>query len=88
MVFLDHTNDKAAKFSRNVLVYIEQRFDCQVHALRTDTGGEYANVDLFCKKSGVALQRNEPSQKWKGRAYAPYLYEYGMVYDFYQRFST
>ena len=30
-----------------------------MHVLRTDSGGEYQNVDLFCKKSGVARQRSE-----------------------------
>jgi hypothetical protein len=27
--------------------------------LRTDGGGEYANIDLFCARSGIGLQRTE-----------------------------
>lgn len=27
--------------------FFEKRYDCRVHVLRTDGGGEYKNVDLF-----------------------------------------
>lgn len=29
---------------------------CRIHVLRTDGGGEYRSVDLFCKENGVARQ--------------------------------
>ena len=48
-VLLAPTKDKAAKKFDNHLAFFERRFDCWIHVLRTDGGGEYANVDLFSK---------------------------------------
>ena len=39
--------------------HFERRFDCRIQYLRTDGGGEYANVDLFCQKAGIARQKTE-----------------------------
>ena len=58
-VFLARTKDAAAKKFIDFLIFFEKKFNCRVHILRTDSGGEYQNVDLFCKKSGVARQRIE-----------------------------
>jgi hypothetical protein len=33
----------------------------RIQVLRTDGGGEYANVDLFCQQTGVARQITESS---------------------------
>ena len=55
-VFLAKTKDAAANFFLIFLVYFEKRFDCKIHVLRTDSGGEYENVDLFCS---VARQRSK-----------------------------
>lgn len=67
--FFAHAKDKAAKSFEEFLVYFEKRFDCRIHVLRTDSGGDYANVDLFCIKSGVARQRNEArNQASNGKA--------------------
>lgn len=46
-VFLAKTKDEAANKFKHFLVFFEKRFDCRVHVLRTDGGGEYKNVDLF-----------------------------------------
>ena len=37
----------------------ENEFHCRGHVLRTDGGGEYINVDLFCKQTGVRRQITE-----------------------------
>ena len=58
-VFLAPTKDKAAKKFEHFLAFFERRFNCRIHVLRTDGGGEYANVDLFCKSTGVARQISE-----------------------------
>ena len=68
-IFLARTKDQAAKSFENFLVFFEKRFNCRVHVLRTDSGGEYANVDLFCQTSGVARQRSEAgNQASNGKA--------------------
>uniref|UniRef100_H3GBI0 CCHC-type domain-containing protein n=1 Tax=Phytophthora ramorum TaxID=164328 RepID=H3GBI0_PHYRM len=58
-VFLARTQDAAVKLFEHFLVYFEKEFDCKIHVLRTDSGGEYENVDLFCKRTGVTRQRSE-----------------------------
>ncbi|GMF42895.1 unnamed protein product [Phytophthora fragariaefolia] len=68
-VFLVRTKDAAAKLFEHFLVYFEKEFDCKIHVLRTDSGGEYENVDLFCKRTGVARQRSEArNQSSNGKA--------------------
>ena len=58
-VFLERTKDAAAKQFEAFLVHFEKLFGFKVHVLRTDGSGEYANVDLFCKRMGVARQVSE-----------------------------
>ena len=55
-VFLARTKDAAAKHFEAFLVHFEKLFDFKVHVLRTDGSGEYANVNLFCKRMGFARQ--------------------------------
>ena len=55
-VLLARTTDAAAKDFEDFLTFFDKQFSCRVYVLRTDSGGEYQNVDLFCKKSGVARQ--------------------------------
>ncbi|GMF60956.1 unnamed protein product [Phytophthora fragariaefolia] len=52
-VFLAKTKDAAAKQFEHFLTFFEKRFDCRIHVLRTDSGGEYQNVDLICKTTWV-----------------------------------
>ncbi|CAH0489290.1 unnamed protein product [Peronospora farinosa] len=61
-VFLARTKDQAAKKSEHFLTFFEKRFNCRVHVLQNDGGGEYKNVDLLCKSSGVARQVSEARQ--------------------------
>ena len=72
-VFLAPTKDKAAKKFEHFLAFFERQFDCQIHVLRTDGSGEYANVDLFCNRTGVARQiseaRNHASNRKAGRVH-------------------
>lgn len=58
-VFLSPTNYKAAKKLEHFLPFFERQFECRIHVLRTDGSSEYANVDLFCKLTGVARQVSE-----------------------------
>lgn len=62
-VFLAKTKDQAANKFKHFLVYSEKRFNCRIHVLRTDGGGEYKNVDLFCRETGVARQVNEANNQ-------------------------
>eukprot|EP00644_Phytophthora_capsici_P018852 jgi/Phyca11/132500/e_gw1.174.10.1 len=62
-VFLARTKDAPAKQFEHFLAFFEKRFDCRIHVLRTDSGGEYQNVDLFGKKTGVARQRSEANNQ-------------------------
>lgn len=52
-IFLAKTKDQAAKKFKDFLIFFDKRFNCRIHVLRTDSGGEYMNVDLFCKQAGV-----------------------------------
>ncbi len=58
-IFLAKTKDEAAKKFEYFVGHIERRFDCRVRVLRTDGGGGYANIDLFCKRTGIARQQTE-----------------------------
>ena len=58
-IFLAKTKDEAAKKFMHFVGHFERRFDCKIQVLRTDGGGEYVNVDLFCEKTGIARQRTE-----------------------------
>ena len=64
-IFLAKTKDAAAKKFEHFLVFFEKMFDCRAHVLRTDGGGEYQNIDIFRKKTGVSRQtsaaRNQAS---------------------------
>ena len=68
-VLLARTTDAAAKQFEALLVHFEKLFGFKVHVLRTDGGGEYANVDLFCKRTVVARQVSEAhNQASNGKA--------------------
>ena len=55
-VSLSPTKDKTAKKFEHFLGFFERRFNCRIYVLRTDGGGEYADVDMFCKSTGVSRQ--------------------------------
>ncbi|GMF36918.1 unnamed protein product [Phytophthora fragariaefolia] len=55
--------DEAVKKFRDFLVQFEKEFGCSVHILRTGGGGEYRNVDLFCKENGITRQVSEVSNQ-------------------------
>ena len=51
------------------LAFFEKKFDCRIHVLRTDSGAEYQNVDLFCRHTGVRRQKSEArNQASNGKA--------------------
>ncbi|GMF59484.1 unnamed protein product [Phytophthora fragariaefolia] len=58
-IFVARKKGQAAKMFEQFLVYFERRFNCKVHVLRTDGGGEYRNVDLFCQSNGIVRQVSE-----------------------------
>ena len=70
LIFIDHksnycrmclsrTKDASAKYFEAFLVHFEKLFGFKVRVLRMDGGGEYASVDLICKRTGVARQVSE-----------------------------
>ena len=68
-MFLESIKDQETKKFEHFLVFFEKRFNCRIHVLRTDGGGEYQNVDLFCKRTGVARQVSEArNQASNGKA--------------------
>uniref|UniRef100_A0AAV1VI13 Integrase catalytic domain-containing protein n=1 Tax=Peronospora matthiolae TaxID=2874970 RepID=A0AAV1VI13_9STRA len=68
-VFLARTKDAAARQFEAFLVHFEKIFGFKVRVLRTDGGREYANVDLFCERTGVARQVSEArNQASNGKA--------------------
>ena len=68
-VFLAKTKDVAAMNFKHFLSAFERRFDFRIHVLRTDGGGEYKPLDVFCKKTGVSRQMSErDNQSSNGKA--------------------
>ncbi|CAI5703653.1 unnamed protein product [Peronospora effusa] len=64
-VFLARSKDVAALKFKHFLMSFEREFNCNIHVLRTDEGGEYKTLDVFCKTNGVSRQvskaRNQAS---------------------------
>ena len=75
--FLARTTDKAAKRFEDFVLFFERMFKCKLHILRTDGGGEYMNVDLFCQRTEIARQvseaRNQASNGNAERTHRTYL---------------
>uniref|UniRef100_A0AAV1TD71 Integrase catalytic domain-containing protein n=1 Tax=Peronospora matthiolae TaxID=2874970 RepID=A0AAV1TD71_9STRA len=76
-VFLAPTKDKAEKRFEDFVLFFERMFECKIHILRTDGGGGYKNVDLFCQLTGIARQiseaRNQASNGKAERMHRRYL---------------
>ena len=58
-VFATRQKNAAAKMFEHFLAWFENKFNCCIHGLRTDGGGEYKVVSLFCKQTGVRRQVTE-----------------------------
>ncbi|CAI5723653.1 unnamed protein product [Peronospora farinosa] len=68
-VFLAKTKDAAALKFKYFLVQFEREFNLKIHVLRTDGGGEYKTLDVFCKATGVSRQISEArNQASNGKA--------------------
>ncbi|POM67044.1 LOW QUALITY PROTEIN: Putative retroelement [Phytophthora palmivora] len=62
--FVDHKSNYGVLGEfEHFLKFFEKEFDCKIRVLRTDSGREYQNVDLFCKTTGVARQRSEANNQ-------------------------
>ena len=76
-VFLARTKDAAATHFEPFLVRFSKLFGFKVHVPRTDSGGAYANVDLFCNRTGVPRQaleaRNQASSSKAERIHRIFL---------------
>ncbi|KAJ0391837.1 hypothetical protein P43SY_010649 [Pythium insidiosum] len=48
-VFAARKKNAAAKMFEHFLAWFENEFNCRIHVLRTDGGGEFEVVDPFCK---------------------------------------
>lgn len=60
LIFLAKTKDAAVEKFKHFLGSFKKMFNCRVHIMRTNGGEEYFNIDLFCKKIGIARQVSEP----------------------------
>ena len=59
------TKDAAAQKYEQFMAFFAWQFDCR----RTDRGGEYQTLDLFCKENGIARQISESrNQASNGKA--------------------
>ncbi|CAI5702801.1 unnamed protein product [Peronospora effusa] len=58
-VFLAKTKDAAALKFKYFLVQFERDFNLKTYVLRTDGGGKYKTLDVFCKATGVSRQISE-----------------------------
>ena len=66
-IFLAKTKDAAAKKFEHFVAFFENQFNCRVRILRTDGGGEYKSVELFCKRTGIGRQVTEPHNSASNR---------------------
>ena len=68
-VFLAKSKDVAALKFKHFLASFEREFNCRIHVLRTDGGGEYKTLDMFRKATGVSRQVSEArNQASNGKA--------------------
>ncbi|GMF44663.1 unnamed protein product [Phytophthora fragariaefolia] len=68
-VFEAKRKDQVAKMFEGFLMHFERQFNCKVHVLCTDGGGDYRNVGLFCQSTGVVRQVSEAkNQASNGKA--------------------
>eukprot|EP00644_Phytophthora_capsici_P017109 jgi/Phyca11/130666/e_gw1.96.61.1 len=68
-IFLAKTKDVAALKFKHFMAFFERQFNCCIHVLRTDGGGEYKPLDIFCEQTGIARQISEPrNQASNGKA--------------------
>lgn len=62
-VLVARKKEFAARMFEHCYTFFERSLDCKVHILRTDGGGEYRNVDMFCKPTGVIRQDIEANNQ-------------------------
>ncbi|OWZ08787.1 LOW QUALITY PROTEIN: hypothetical protein PHMEG_00018620 [Phytophthora megakarya] len=60
--FVDHKNNYVRVFLANMKDQAAKKFEHFLIA-KTDSGGEYENVDVFCKTTNVAMQRSEANNQ-------------------------
>ena len=58
-VFFAKSKDAVALKFKYFIVNFERAFNCKIHVLRTDGGGEYKTLDVFFKATGVSRQVSE-----------------------------
>ncbi|KAE8985246.1 hypothetical protein PR001_g22945 [Phytophthora rubi] len=61
--FLAKNKVEATKKFEHFLVFFEKEYNCRIHVLRTDGGGEYMNVEDFCRATGVRRQVSEANNQ-------------------------
>ena len=62
-IFLAKSKDAAASKFKLFMASFEREFNCKIHVLRTDGGGEYKTPDFFCSSEGVSRQVSEAKIK-------------------------
>ena len=58
-VFLAKSKDAAALKFKIFMASFEREFNCKIHVLRTDEGGEYKTLDIFCSSEVILHQVSE-----------------------------
>ena len=58
-VLLAKTKDAAALKFKHFMTSFEREFNYKIHLLRTDGGGEYKTLDVFCKATDILRQVSE-----------------------------
>ncbi|KAG6617822.1 Integrase catalytic core protein [Phytophthora cinnamomi] len=61
--FLAKNKVEATKKFEHFLVFFEKEYNCRIHVLRTDGGGECMNVEEFCRATGVRRQVSEANNQ-------------------------
>uniref|UniRef100_A0AAV1UAP1 LAGLIDADG endonuclease n=1 Tax=Peronospora matthiolae TaxID=2874970 RepID=A0AAV1UAP1_9STRA len=58
-VFLTKSKGVAALKFKHFSYNSNVSLNCKIHVLRMNGGGEYKNLDVFCKETGVSRQVRE-----------------------------
>lgn len=62
-VFVARKKNLAAQMFEHYLTFFERAFDCKVYILSTNGGGEYRNVDISYKSTGVIREISEATNQ-------------------------
>ncbi|OWZ16561.1 putative mitochondrial protein, partial [Phytophthora megakarya] len=70
---VDKNKVEATKKFEHFLVFFENEYNCRMHVLRTDGGGEYMKIEDFSRATGVRRQVREDNNQASNVEYAAYV---------------